>query len=205
MEHSVSYRSPKNTNKASFRSGAQAPFTLQSTFSIATTTASDRQHQQLPLCCIAMAAKAVFRLPLASSRVCFELPAASRRTFTTLRPAVRSTPIKQTQQRQTPRLSSRPTLQLAFRRTYAEQAQPPPAPSVNLSPTPKPKKRFRFLRFLWRVTYISTIAGVGYLSFHIWWLRHPPDQIEPDPSKKNLVILGSLTRLTLTVPPAHDD
>ncbi|KAK5200370.1 NADH:ubiquinone oxidoreductase [Exophiala xenobiotica] len=81
----------------------------------------------------------------------------------------------------------RPLLQQSFRRTYAENA----APSVKLSPEPKPKKRFRFFRFIWRVTYLSTFAGLGYIGYQIWELRNPADQDEPDPSKKTLVVLGT--------------
>lgn len=72
-------------------------------------------------------------------------------------------------------------LQQAFRRSYADVA-----------PVKKPK-RFRFLRFLWRATYLSAIAGTGYLAYGVWELRHPDDQFEPDPTKKNLVILGMCT------------
>lgn len=81
----------------------------------------------------------------------------------------------------------RPLLQQSFRRTYAENA----APSVKLSPEPKPKKRFRFFRFLWRVTYLSAFAALGYTGYQIWEGRNPADQDEPDPSKKTLVILGT--------------
>lgn len=80
----------------------------------------------------------------------------------------------------------RPVLQQSFRRTYAENA----APKVVLSPTPAPKKRFRFFRFLWRATYLSVIAGTGYLAYTIWDGRNPEDQFEPDSSKKTLVVLG---------------
>ena len=69
-------------------------------------------------------------------------------------------------------------LQQTFRRTYADVA-----------PAKKPR-RFRFFRYLWRITYLSAIAGTGYLAFSVYELRHPDDQFEPDPTKKNLVILG---------------
>ncbi len=88
----------------------------------------------------------------------------------------------------TPRPLSLPNaaLQQPFRRAYSE------APSVNLSPTPKPKKRFRFFRWTWRLTYLSAIGLVGWLTYTVWELRNPNDQFEPDPSKKTLVILGEL-------------
>ncbi|KAH8672710.1 hypothetical protein BGZ60DRAFT_373756 [Tricladium varicosporioides] len=71
--------------------------------------------------------------------------------------------------------------QQSFRRAYAEVATPP---------AQKPR-RFRFFKFLWRVTYISAFAGTAYLAYGVWELRHPEEQFEPDPSKKNLVILGT--------------
>src|SRR5277367_4042087 len=83
-----------------------------------------------------------------------------------------------------PSFISSPQLQLSFRRAYAD------APTAKLSPTPKPKKKFRFFRFLWRATYLSTLGGLAYLTYTIYDAKHPPDQIDPDPSKKTLVILG---------------
>ncbi|KIX08768.1 uncharacterized protein Z518_03425 [Rhinocladiella mackenziei CBS 650.93] len=81
----------------------------------------------------------------------------------------------------------RPLLRPSFRRTYADNA----APQANLSPPPAPKKRFRFFRFLWRITYLSTLAGLGYVAYTVWEGRNPNDQYEPDPTKKTLVILGT--------------
>lgn len=72
----------------------------------------------------------------------------------------------------------------AARRTYADAA---PAPT----PTPKPKKKFRFLRWAWRLTWLTGVGLTGMLAYSIYELRHPIDQIEPDPSKKTLVILGA--------------
>ena len=77
----------------------------------------------------------------------------------------------------------RPLLQQAFRRSYAD------APKVELSP--KPKKRFRFFRNLWRVTYLSVLFSVGYTGYLIWDLRNPAEQVDPDPTKKTLVVLGT--------------
>ncbi|KIW21583.1 hypothetical protein PV08_02163 [Exophiala spinifera] len=85
----------------------------------------------------------------------------------------------------TPQFLPRPLLQQSFRRTYAD------APEATLSPTPKPKKRFMFLRFIWRATYLSTFALIGYTGYQIWEGRNPAEQFEPDPSKKTLVILGT--------------
>ncbi|EXJ56149.1 NADH dehydrogenase [Cladophialophora yegresii CBS 114405] len=82
-------------------------------------------------------------------------------------------------------LLPRPLVSQPFRRSYAD------APKVELSPTPKPRRRFRFLRWAWRLTYLSVLASVGYVSYQVYDLHHPPDQTDPDPSKKNLVILGT--------------
>ncbi|KAF3930601.1 hypothetical protein ABW19_dt0204867 [Dactylella cylindrospora] len=54
-----------------------------------------------------------------------------------------------------------------------------------------PKKRFRTLRFLWKVTWISSVGGFLYLAYHVYDSKHPPVQLPPDPTKKTLVILGS--------------
>jgi hypothetical protein len=64
-------------------------------------------------------------------------------------------------------------------------------------PPPPPKKTKRStLRALvvwtWRVTYISTIAGMAYVSYGIYQSKRPADQLPPDPSKKTLVVLGLL-------------
>jgi NADH:ubiquinone reductase (non-electrogenic) len=68
------------------------------------------------------------------------------------------------------------------RRAYATEAPAPAAPK---------KKRFRFLRWTYRLTVLGMLTGTGYLGYHIYLLRHPEEQLEPDPSKKTLVILGS--------------
>ena len=70
-------------------------------------------------------------------------------------------------------------LQQSSRRSYADLA----------SPKPK-KKRFSILRWAWRLTYLSAIGGVVYLGYGIYLLRTPQEQLEPDPTKKNLIILG---------------
>ncbi|KAG9245601.1 hypothetical protein BJ878DRAFT_500795 [Calycina marina] len=76
-------------------------------------------------------------------------------------------------------LADKVQLQQHFRRTYAD-----------LAPTKKPR-RFRYFTYLWRLTYLSTIAGAAYLAYGVYELRHPDDQFESDPTKKNLVILGT--------------
>lgn len=90
-----------------------------------------------------------------------------------------------------PRQALRPSperaaIQATFRRNYATETIAKP-----------PKRRFRFLRFLWRTTYLTTLAGAGYLAYTIYETRYPTEQVEPDPSKKTLVILGmQFPRLT---------
>ena len=139
---------------------------------------------------ITMASRTITRLPFASSRACFPLSSVSRRPFTTSRARLRLLSLAQT-------TTPKSILQQTFRRSYAEAAvvtPPPPSatapPPPPATPPPKPKRRFRFLRWTWRLTYLSVLGGIGWLTWNIYTLRHPADQYEPDPTKKNLVILG---------------
>lgn len=68
-------------------------------------------------------------------------------------------------------------LRAGFRRAYADKA-------------PVKKKRFGFLRWTWRLTYLSALGGLGYIAYGIYQNRHPVEQVEPDPNKKTLVVLG---------------
>lgn len=77
------------------------------------------------------------------------------------------------------------SFQRSTRRTYADAAAPTPTPA------PKPKKRFRFLRWTWRLTWMGTVALVGTVAYSIYDTRNPIDQIQPDPSRKTLVVLGA--------------
>ena len=54
----------------------------------------------------------------------------------------------------------------------------------------RPKKRFRLLRWTFRLTYLSLILGIGYVGYGIYIGRSPAEQMEPDPNKKTLVVLG---------------
>ncbi|RKF80077.1 External alternative NADH-ubiquinone oxidoreductase, mitochondrial [Golovinomyces cichoracearum] len=74
---------------------------------------------------------------------------------------------------------TRCSIQQSYRRTYADTTQS--------------KKRIGFtgIKFIWRLLYISFIGGVAYFAYGIYDLRNPGDQLVPDPSKKNLVILGT--------------
>ena len=73
----------------------------------------------------------------------------------------------------------RSTFQNSFRRSYADIV------------APKPKRRIRTtFRWLWRLTYLSAIGGIVYMGYQIYQLRTPEEQIEADPNKKTLVVLG---------------
>lgn len=85
-----------------------------------------------------------------------------------------------------PRQAFRPSLertalQATFRRAYSTPA----------TPAGPPKKKFRFFRNLWRATYASAILGGGYLAYSIYETRWPQEQVEPDATRKTLVILGT--------------
>ncbi|KAL1838141.1 hypothetical protein VTJ49DRAFT_2992 [Mycothermus thermophilus] len=67
-----------------------------------------------------------------------------------------------------------------FRRTASTEARPAPK-----------KKRFPTLRWIWRLTYLSALGGLVYIGYGVWEDRHPEPQVEPDPTKKTLVILGT--------------
>ncbi|MCJ1363843.1 NADH:ubiquinone oxidoreductase [Acarospora aff. strigata] len=115
-------------------------------------------------------------LPIVQLRSALSLPTATRRTFTSLQSSSRL--INSRAKRSN--TSSRAALQQSFRRSYADVL------------TPKTKRRGRgVLRWTWRLTYLSAFAGTAWLGYNIYMLRSPRDQLEPDPSKKTLVILGT--------------
>lgn len=113
----------------------------------------------------------------AARSVFAQLQRAGTRSYATTRPSAIANRAQWT---------SRPVShQIALRQTIRQQSTEAPKPGV------KPKKKgFRFLRWTWRATYLSAIAGVVYVGYGIWDLRHPDDQAQPDPSKKTLVVLG---------------
>lgn len=63
-------------------------------------------------------------------------------------------------------------------------------PYADIPPPPNPRRRAGFFRWTWRVVYVSAIGGAAYLGLVVYQLRTPPEQFEPDPTKKTLVILG---------------
>lgn len=144
-----------------------------------------------------MAGKLPLRLTNMASQRSISCLAASR-SITTTTTTLRSRPSLLISKQAA--LLPRPTFQQSFRRSFADQA-----PKVELSPQPKPKKRFRIFRFIWRVTYLSTAAFFGWIGYSIWQLRNPPEQFEPDPNKKTLVVLGVYTLdLAQGLPSLHD-
>jgi NADH:ubiquinone reductase (non-electrogenic) len=78
----------------------------------------------------------------------------------------------------------RQRLQQSFRRTYAE-VSPETQRVVK-------KRGFRFLRWTWRLTYLSALGGLVFVGYQIYQGRTPADQVDPDPTKKTLVVLGKL-------------
>lgn len=70
-----------------------------------------------------------------------------------------------------------------FQRQYSEQSAPPPK---------KPGKIRRTFRWTWRLVYLSVLGTLAYVCYEVWDVRHPEPQVNPDPSKKTLVILGKL-------------
>ena len=75
-------------------------------------------------------------------------------------------------------------LRSSFRRSYAD----------SVSPETKVKAKrsaFTTLKWIWRATYLSAFAGVGWVCYGIFESRNPADQAPPDPSKKTLVVLGA--------------
>lgn len=80
------------------------------------------------------------------------------------------------------------SLQRVARRSYADAA-----------PAPKPKKKFRFLRWTWRLTLLTGAGLTGMLAYSIYDQRNPIEQVQPDPSKKTLVVLGVFLSACLVV------
>ena len=113
--------------------------------------------------------------PLAPAGVLAQLQQAGRRSYATTRPSLIAN-----RAQWTPRPVSH---QIALRQSIRRQSTE--------TPKPAPKKRFRLLRWTWRLTYISAIAGAAYASYGIWEMRNPSDQPPPDPTKKTLVVLGA--------------
>ncbi|KAI9810308.1 MAG: NADH:ubiquinone oxidoreductase [Pycnora praestabilis] len=134
-----------------------------------------------------MATAAVMR-PIASANA-FAFRTSARRTFASSQRASlpKAYPV-------TRPFLNKPTLRQSFRRCYAENvsSKPVTASVQETLKSPKTKSRGRaFLRWTWRLTYLSAIGGVGFMTYNIWVLRNPAEQYDPSPEKKTLVILGT--------------
>lgn len=110
--------------------------------------------------------------PFAAASVLSPLQQAGRRTLTTQRPSLIAN-----RARWTPRPTQN---QIVLRQSVRQQST---------GGAPKPK-RFRLLRWTWRLTQLSAIAGLGWVGYGIYETRNPADQPPPDPNKKTLVVLG---------------
>ncbi|KIJ56296.1 hypothetical protein M422DRAFT_23586 [Sphaerobolus stellatus SS14] len=96
--------------------------------------------------------------------------------------------------------ASRPAIASFVRHTSSKDTPPPiPAePKVKSSAPPPPPPQFvplsrwrSFLQIVGRVTLVA-IVGTGGVFYYVTQKdRHPGDQLPHDPSKKNIVILGS--------------
>ena len=86
------------------------------------------------------------------------------------------------------RFNHQQSLQRVARRSYADAA-----------PAPKPKKKFGFLRWTWRLTLLTGAGLTGMLAYSIYDQRNPIEQVQPDPSKKTLVVLGVFLSACLVV------
>lgn len=126
---------------------------------------------------LSMATKAATRHPfrITSQISASHFTSAARRNLATFQP---STGLRNSCAR-IKSTASRSPLQQSCRRSYAD-ALPPKVV----------RRRGGFFTWAWRLTYLSAIVGTGYLSWVIYELRTPPEQLEVDPSKKTLVILG---------------
>ncbi|KAF2822282.1 FAD/NAD(P)-binding domain-containing protein [Ophiobolus disseminans] len=114
--------------------------------------------------------------PFAAPSMLSQVQLAGRRAYTTQRPSLIAN-----RARWTPRPVQH---QIALRQSVRNAS--------NDTIPPKVKKRgFRFLRWTWRLTYLSAIAGLGYVGYGIYEMRNPEDQPDPHPSKKTLVVLGT--------------
>lgn len=119
---------------------------------------------------------------LASRQAPLGSSATLRALSTASRSSARSSALGATTARPTLALQLPRTGRVAFQRAYADGA-----------PKPKPGKLRRTFRWAWRITYLSATGLLGYTFYTIWQDRHPEPQVEQDPKKKTLVVLGEST------------
>ena len=55
------------------------------------------------------------------------------------------------------------------------------------------RRGWSILKWTWRIIYLSAIGGTVYAGYGIYQNKRPADQVQPDPSKKTLVVLGMIT------------
>lgn len=123
-----------------------------------------------------MPSKAAMRPIVASVSAAMAAQQVARRTFATTQHITRARPTARCALNQ-------PSLRQAFRRSYADNINPETKKQIK-------KKGAGFLRWTWRITYLSAIAGLGWFTYGVYESRTPPEQQEPDPKKKTLVVLG---------------
>lgn len=117
--------------------------------------------------------------PFAAANLVAQAQLAGRRAYTTTaqRPSLVAG-----RARWTPRPVQ---AQLALRQSVRQQSSATP-------PKEQAKKGgFRFLRWTWRLTWVSAVGGLAYVGYGIYETRNPVDQPPPDPKKKTLVVLGA--------------
>jgi NADH:ubiquinone reductase (non-electrogenic) len=128
-----------------------------------------------------MPSKAVVR-PLAqlTTRIAIQHPV--QRSFGTVKS---SSPFSKSSSSPSPRVPKPAPTRLfnkpELRRGFAEQL--PNKQQVK-------KGGWRMLKWTWRITYLSVLGGLAYTGYGIYRDRNPAEQMEPDPSKKTLVVLG---------------
>jgi hypothetical protein len=77
------------------------------------------------------------------------------------------------------------------RRFYSDARAEKEAPKKEAPKAKRKRGAFRsFLVWTWRLTYLSSAAAFVYVGYGVYQLRNPADQLEPDASKKSLVVLG---------------
>ena len=121
--------------------------------------------------------------PFAAANLASQVQLAGRRAYTTQRPSLMN---MASRARWTPRPVQS---QIALRQSFRQQSSLPDKQQVK-------KGGFRVLRWTWRLTWVSAIAGLAWVGYGIYETRNPVDQPPPDPKKKTLVVLGTLTKDT---------
>ncbi|PSS03739.1 FAD/NAD(P)-binding domain-containing protein [Coniella lustricola] len=101
-----------------------------------------------------------------------------------LSPSVRSLTTSTASSRSALNSRIRPAALQIQRRALSDAPLPPPKKA-------KTGKLRKTLRWTWRLTYLSLLGTVAYVSYEVWDSRNPDNQVIPDPSKKTLVILGT--------------